>query len=36
MKKLVLLAAFFVFATSVIGCRAEAEIEDSTSIALPR
>ena len=36
MRKLVLFAALFVFATSIIGCRAEGEIDDSTSVSMPR
>ena len=36
MKKLFVFAALFVVAASIVGCRAEGEIRDASSIALPR
>ena len=38
MKKLIVLAAVLMFGTTLIGCRASADVDPhgSTSIALPR
>lgn len=37
MKKLLTLAALFVIiGTAIVGCKASAEIDDSTSISMPR
>jgi len=36
MRKLVVFAALFVFVTSLVGCRAEGEIDNATSVSVPR